>query len=307
MKLSSALLALVGSAFGSWEQPSYADVIKGWNQKSAGNWGHPIIGNARHWSDCPSIDTSTIEGIDGLRCNQATCALACKPGYVATGRRRAKCRKNKKTGKWFWKNKLGNCKTCEVETPMSNDPNMTTTCKVNSNTNRKFCKMMCPADHTFGGQNNKPNQKFVKIACKCPKRGNKGCNWYHKRNISNYENYTCNPKPTPAPAAEPADGTNPADNDPTFIPAGGATTAAPGATTAAAGATTAAAGATTAAAGATTAAAGATTAAAGATTAAAGATTAAAGATTAAAGATTAAAGATTAAAGATTAAAGGK
>jgi len=243
MKLSSALLGLVGTAF-AWEQPSYASIIAGWNQKTAGNWGHPVIGNARHWSDCPAIDTTTIAGIDGLRCNQATCALACKPGYVATGRRRAKCRKNKKTGKWFWKNTLGSCQTCSVETPMSNDPTMTTTCKVNANTNRKFCKLSCPADHTFAGQNNKPNQKFVKIACKCPKRGNQGCNWYHKRMVSNYENYTCNPIPTPPPAAEPGattganGGSNPGANDPTFIPAG--TTGAPAAGSSAAPATTAA-------------------------------------------------------------------
>merc|ERR1712226_1039258 len=235
MKLSSALLGLVGSAF-AWEQPSYASIIAGWNQKTAGNWGHPVIGNARHWSDCPAIDTTTIAGIDGLRCNQATCALACKPGYVATGRRRAKCRKNKKTGKWFWKNTLGSCQTCSVETPMSNDPAMTTTRKVNANTNRKFCKLSCPADHTFAGQNNKPNQKFVKIACKCPKRGNKGCNWYHKRMVSNYKNYTCNPIPTPPPAAEPGatgatGGANPGANDPTFIPAG--TTGAPAGSSAA--------------------------------------------------------------------------
>merc|ERR1712176_1306886 len=97
---------------------------------------------------------------------------------------------------------------------------------------RKFCKLSCPADHTFAGQNNKPNQKFVKIACKCPKRGDKGCNWYHKRMVSNYENYTCNPIPTPPPAAEPGatgatGGANPGANDPTFIPAG--TTGAPAA------------------------------------------------------------------------------
>merc|ERR1711893_470069 len=95
------------------EQPSYASIIAGWNQKNAGNWGHPVIGNARHWSDCPAIDTTTIAGIEGLRCNQATCALACKPGYVATGRRRAKCRKNKKTGKWCWKKQQTKSKVCK--------------------------------------------------------------------------------------------------------------------------------------------------------------------------------------------------
>merc|ERR1712176_1366583 len=106
---------------------------------------------------------------------------------------------------------------------------------------RKFCKLSCPADHTFAGQNNKPNQKFVKIACKCPKRGDKGCNWYHKRMVSNYENYTCNPIPTPPPAAEPGatgatGGANPGANDPTFIPAG---TTAAGSTAAATNAGTA--------------------------------------------------------------------
>ena len=148
-----------------------------------------------------------------------------------------------------------------------------------SDTNRKFCKLSCPADHTFAGQNNKPNQKFVKIACKCPRRGNAGCNWYHKRNVSNYQNYTCSPNPTPAPVSEPGNGSS----DPTFIPAG--TTGAPAGTTgAAAGTTAAAAGTTAAAAGTTAAAAGTTAAAAGTTAAAAGTTPAPAGTTAAAAG-----------------------
>ena len=114
-----------------WEQPSYREVMTMWRERSNADWGHPLVGSARHWSDCPAIDTSSIAGISGLRCNQATCALVCLPGHVSKGRRRVRCRKNKKKGTWFWKSTLGSCKTCSVETPTALDTNVTTTCKVN--------------------------------------------------------------------------------------------------------------------------------------------------------------------------------
>ena len=153
-----------------------------------------------------SIGKYTKLGAAGLRCNQATCALVCKPGYVSKGRRRVRCRKNKKKNQWFWKSTLGSCKTCDVETPTSNDPLMTTTCKVNEGkqikfskckviykvkftfikiqqnidrlklgTNRKFCKLSCPADHTAADS----KAPFVKITCKCP-RGSGDCGWYNR-------------------------------------------------------------------------------------------------------------------------------
>jgi len=42
-------------------------------------WGHPVgMGNARHWSDCPALETP--EGALGLRCNSGTCAILCPGG-----------------------------------------------------------------------------------------------------------------------------------------------------------------------------------------------------------------------------------
>lgn len=110
-----------------------------WRTRSDAAWGAPVgLRNARHWSDCPAIDANAIPGAAGLRCNQATCALVCQPGHVSKGRRRVRCRKNKRKNVWFWKNTLGSCKTCDVETPTSNDPLMTTTCKVNEGKETKL-------------------------------------------------------------------------------------------------------------------------------------------------------------------------
>lgn len=240
------------------------------------NWGHPLTGNTRKWSDCPALPTP--EGALGLRCNAGTCAILCPGGSRAVGRRRARCRYTKKLG-WYWKEQLGSCQTCDVETPESTDPLMTTACKVNVNTGRKFCKMNCPADHLAADQ----KTSFVKVACKCPRQGKNGCNWYHRQRVSNYENYTCTPRAMPQVGGEDDYNNNNNGNgggngaetgygsdDYTTAPAAGATTAAPAAeTTAAAAATTAAAADTTAAAAETTAAAAETTAAAADTTAAA--------------------------------------
>ena len=128
MKISSALIATVAA---EWAQPKYYDFINMDASKmrnhGMSNWGHPITGNTRKWSDCPALPTP--EGALGLRCNAGTCALLCPGGSRAVGRRRARCRYTKKLG-WYWKEQLGSCQTCDVETPESTDPLMTTACKV---------------------------------------------------------------------------------------------------------------------------------------------------------------------------------
>ena len=81
---------------------------------------------------------------------------------------------------------------------------MTVSCKINVNTNRKFCKFQCAPAYVSGGINNKPDMRFTKIACKCPRGPNgRKCNWFNKRNIANFQNYQCIPKATPAPVGEP--------------------------------------------------------------------------------------------------------
>jgi len=248
MKISTALIASVTA---EWTQPSYYEFINMDTTKmrnhGLSNWGHPLVGNTRKWSDCPALPTP--EGALGLRCNAGTCAILCPGGSRAVGRRRTRCRYTKKLG-WYWKESLGSCQTCDVETPMSNDPLMTTACKVNENTGRKFCKMNCPADHLAADQ----KTSFVKVACKCPRQGKNGCSWYHRQRVSNYQNYTCTPRAQPQVGGEDDysngnSGNNGAtgyENDAgngSETGYGGAaeTTAASAATTAAAAATTAAA------------------------------------------------------------------
>merc|ERR1712154_237298 len=175
-------------------------------QRSDVEWGAPVgVGNSRKWDDCPLIDENSIDGLhdDGLRCRGATCALKCQPGFLAVGRRRTKCRWNRRKKEWFWKNTLGSCRSCAVQDPESTDPLMTTECHTNAKNNRRWCKLSCPADHTAANS----KKSFVKIACKCPRAANRDCAWYVKRRLSNYEGYTCNAPVTPPPATtQPGNG-----------------------------------------------------------------------------------------------------
>ena len=43
-----------------------------------------------------------IVGVAGATCDGATCMVLCEPGKMAIGRRRTKCRWNRKSG-FFWK------------------------------------------------------------------------------------------------------------------------------------------------------------------------------------------------------------
>jgi len=45
---------------------------------------------------------SDIVGVAGATCDGATCMVLCEPGKMAIGRRRTKCRWNRKSG-FFWK------------------------------------------------------------------------------------------------------------------------------------------------------------------------------------------------------------
>merc|ERR1712130_534598 len=188
---------------GDWNQPSWKDVQAAFNGvgRTDLEWGHPVgVRNARKWDDCPKIDEDAIDGLDKLRCQGATCALKCKGGYLPVGRRRTKCRWNRKKQEWFWKNQLGGCRTCSVWEPTSDDPLMTTMCKVNPNTNRRWCKLECPENHQAADQNG----RFVKIACKCPRAANRECKWYHRRRLADYANYECTALSTPPPATTAA-------------------------------------------------------------------------------------------------------
>ena len=51
---------------------------------------------------CDSYLMSDIVGVAGATCDGATCMVLCEPGKMAIGRRRTKCRWNRKSG-FFWK------------------------------------------------------------------------------------------------------------------------------------------------------------------------------------------------------------
>ena len=57
--------------------------------RNDGGWGHPTDKIAALFSLCPALESPTNgEHI----CDQATCAIKCADGFIATGKRRAKCR-----------------------------------------------------------------------------------------------------------------------------------------------------------------------------------------------------------------------
>ena len=69
--------------------------------RSNEQWGHPVgVRAAASWSLCPELTLPT--GVAGTTCQGATCMVVCDEGKVAIGKRRVKCRWNRKKG-FFWK------------------------------------------------------------------------------------------------------------------------------------------------------------------------------------------------------------
>ncbi|CAG5110207.1 Oidioi.mRNA.OKI2018_I69.chr2.g4632.t1.cds [Oikopleura dioica] len=101
------LLPTIAAVASAYEQPKYNDFLDSLSQKSSG-WGHPTDKVAALFSLCPSL---TEPDNASVVCDQSTCALVCNEGFVATGRRRTKCRFNNANG-FFWKRQLGGCDTC---------------------------------------------------------------------------------------------------------------------------------------------------------------------------------------------------
>jgi len=228
MKLFSAVAAVAAA---EWTQPSYWEVFDAVKSRSQVSWGFPVDQRAAAlWSNCPEL--AVPEGASGVSCDQSTCAVICKPGYKSTSQRRTRCRWKAAHG-FFWKRQLGACTTCDPETPVSSDPNVSINCSINKK-NRKVCFTSMANGCTLPGL--RPNKK-AKVKCKCQKGQN--CAWVFKRTTAtSFEELKC------------ANGT--VIEETTTGAAAATTTAGAGATTAGAGATTAAAGATTAAPAATT-------------------------------------------------------
>lgn len=64
------------------------------------HWGFPVGADrlAALYHLCPTLDIP--DGAERYTCNESTCTLICNPGYIATGRRRVRCRYNNKNVKF---------------------------------------------------------------------------------------------------------------------------------------------------------------------------------------------------------------
>ena len=93
--------AIAAGAAAEWQQPSYRDALEMIKTRSNEQWGHPVgVRAAASWSLCPELTLPT--GVAGTTCQGATCMVVCDEGKVAIGKRRVKCRWNRKKG-FFWK------------------------------------------------------------------------------------------------------------------------------------------------------------------------------------------------------------
>ena len=163
-------------AASDWVQPAYEKVVEiiDSGDKSGGGWGHPVTNIAALWTLCPALEIPT-NAIDPLTCDQSTCAVVCPDGYIATGKRRTRCRWKKSKG-FFWKKQLGGCETCAALTAPA--AGITQTCDI---TGRKkaFCSHTCDNGGTFALATKTPDQ--IKVKCKCPRAGPMAarvCGWY---------------------------------------------------------------------------------------------------------------------------------
>jgi hypothetical protein len=160
MKLLNTLL--LSSAAADWEQPTYNEVIDSLGQRDGGGWGHPTDRIAALHSLCPTLETPA--GADSITCDQSTCAVVCSPGFIGTGKRRTKCRYNRKKG-FFWKQTLGACESC---TDLTAPSGVTQTCTFNAR-NKRMCTQTCDtAGDVFADMGEKTPVK-VNLKCRCPR------------------------------------------------------------------------------------------------------------------------------------------
>ena len=147
-----------------WSQPSYPEFLKMLRERSNVDWGRPVNTEkrleSRLWSDCPALPLP--ENAKELKCNRSTCSMICKPGFLATGKKRVACRR--KNGKFMWIKELGSCKSCEPDEPQPADENVRGKCETNR-LGRRICTFQCPIPSSFDVF----NVRKLKITCKCPR------------------------------------------------------------------------------------------------------------------------------------------
>jgi len=231
MKLLPSIAVAIVTA---WEQPTYADFLKSLSQKKSG-WGAPTDRIAALYSLCPPL-TPPENG--SVVCDQATCALVCDQGFVATGRRRTKCRFNQKNS-FFWKKQLANCETC---TDLSAAPaGVDKVCSFNA-LGKKKCQFRCANGEKI--QSSGASFAVITSICTCPRWANRVCGWNTRKlgkmiTDSDVAGLTCPAAPTTTPQA-PASTTPQAPASTTAAPPASTTAAPPASTTQAPASTTAA-------------------------------------------------------------------
>ena len=177
-KLLPGVLCSLVAADDVWVQPPYSEIIDNIQQRSSEpeTWGFPTGQLAALWSLCPTLDVPA--GGSSVVCDQSTCAVVCNPGYIGTGKRRTRCRYNKKKG-FFWKKELGACETCTDLTPSAG---MSSSCDFNPK-NKRVCKHTCDTEGDIIAVGEKePNN--ISLKCKCPRdqvTKVRTCGWFNKK------------------------------------------------------------------------------------------------------------------------------
>ena len=131
MKLSTILFATAANA--NYKPPTFRELMVSYKEGPSGadgergnrGWGQPIVRGFVNHKKCPALPVP--EGATGIVCDQASCAVECKGGYMIDGNLRTKCKKQPKTGGFQWRRELGTCKTCDSE-PEFNDSNLWKAC-----------------------------------------------------------------------------------------------------------------------------------------------------------------------------------
>merc|ERR1712176_48236 len=134
-------------------------------------WGYPTDRIAALWSLCPEL---AVPANSALTCDQSTCAMVCDQGYIATGKRRTRCRWKKAQG-FFWKKQLGGCETC---TDLTVPASITGSSGFNGR-NKKTLALTCANGGQFSVGAISPLS--IKLKCKCPRSapgGARTCGWY---------------------------------------------------------------------------------------------------------------------------------
>lgn len=134
--------------------------------KSKKSWGAPVGGKFLDHSECQALPD--FKDSTGYQCDEASCAIKCRPGFQPIGEERTNCISSRKS-KPVWTSTIRGCGSCVP--PVFSDFNLRDFCFVEKDKNQRVCKVRCT-----DGADALKGLKKGELRCVCTKKH--GCRWF---------------------------------------------------------------------------------------------------------------------------------